>query len=194
MLFALLSRFSGLLIATLALPLLAQNALAVELPIDREFISSDQILGDAAVKEILKPVAEDCHPWRADLIVGLPLSLRLQRQIDGPFWWEIGASVYIIVPAVYTGLRFDIAPAKGKEDSFHIRPGVGVALTPGNLFDRWETRNSVGWLTGDVDFVWRHDWSNSISGEFGIKVGAVVPLIRDSFPMPRLAFIFGVQF
>lgn len=152
-------------------------------------------VGDAPAAAILKEVDPESHPWRADLIVGLPLSLRIQRQLTGPLWMEVGVSVYIVVPAAYAGLRLDIPFASGKADSFHVRPGLGFGVTGTNSFDSWLNGGSVTWAIGDVDFVWRHHWSERMSGEFGIKLGVIAPLnVHDTFPLPRAALIFGVQF
>ena len=145
---------------------------------------------------MFKHVDADAAPWRADFLIGLPIGLRVQRHIAGPLWLEAGASVYLNVPAVFTAARFDFEMASAKADSFHIRPGGGVGLTGGHSTRDWNEGRNTLWLTGDVDFVWRHRWREGVFGEFGFKLGVVAPVGNGDwwFALPRAALICGVQF
>ena len=158
------------------------------------FLDQPRSAGDAPSAAIFQADPPDA-PWRFDLIVGLPVSLRVQRQISGSWWWEIGASLYLNVPAAYTAIRFDMPMEINGYNSVHVRPGLGVAVTGAHTFENWDNGNSVFWATGDVDVVWRHCWSEGIYGEFGFKLGMVFPVnVSQPFPMPRAALIFGIQF
>ena len=129
------------------------------------------------------------------MLIGLPVGLRVQHQLAGRLWWEVGGSLYIVVPAFFGGLRMDFQTITEKADSFHIRPGLGVGITGAHTFDDWDRGKTVFWATGDVDFVWRHRWGGEMFGEFGFKLGLVAPTnVRNPIVMPRAALIFGIQF
>jgi len=54
---------------------------------------------------MLRPPNPEDHPWRADLLLGLPVGVRVQRHVIGALWLEAGASLYVIVPAGYADGR-----------------------------------------------------------------------------------------
>lgn len=153
------------------------------------------LLADAPVATIFQPAGADDAPWRASFLAGLPFGIRVERHVVGPLWLEAGASLYLIVPAAYVAARFDLRITAIGDDSFHVRPGIGFGIASARDFDHWGDDRRFGWGIGDVDFVWRRRWRKGLYGEFGFKLGVLVPtIVRDAIPMPRAALLFGVQF
>jgi hypothetical protein len=153
------------------------------------------VLADTPAAAMFAPVEPAGCPWRADVLVGLPMGVRIQRHFLGPLWLEAGASLYLVIPAAYGAARFDIRVSDVDGESFHVRPGAGLGVTPRNSIGDWDDDRTVLWATGDVDFVWRHQWRKGLYGEFGFKLGVLFPTNgADPIPIPRAALLFGVQF
>jgi hypothetical protein len=118
--------------------------------------------------------------WGIDLMLGLPAGVRLFCELGAPTHWlpevEAFAGLYIIVPMVGGGLRWQCTPLCGECNALVVRPG----------FDGYVLENpfygSEGWFGGgphyqgmaatDVDLVWQHWFDRHWSGEIGLKVGA----------------------
>ena len=120
----------------------------------------------------------------------------MQRRVAGRLWIEAGASVYVIVPAAFAAARLDFKLTSVGDDSFHVRPALGAAVTPGVALGGTSVAGTTMWGTADIDFVWRRHRREGWFGEFGFKIGAVVPVGVGSHPfvMPRIALLFGWQF
>ena len=153
------------------------------------------LVADAPAAAMFTPVEPAEYPWRANFVAGLPMGIRVQRHFLGPLWLEAGASLYIVIPAAYGAARFDLKVSEVGGESFHIRPGAGLGITPRNAIGTWDDDRTVLWATADVDFIWRSQWRKGLYGEFGFKLGVLFPTNgADPIPMPRAALLFGWQF
>lgn len=134
-----------------------------------------------------------------DVVFGLPIQLRLQRQVaETRAWIEGGLALYVIVPSFFAGVRFDGVLHQGERDGLIVRPGIDVYYSPirGNdfLFGRYE---GLGVLAADIDMIWRHRWNNGICGNIGVKLGCGVGTRfgdGGAFPVPILGFTMGLAY
>lgn len=140
----------------------------------------------------------DCGRWRTDIVFGLPIAVRVQRQVtDTGLWIEGGAAVYGFVPSVFVGARFDARIYEGRDNSWFVRPGVDMYFSPisgdgGWLFPRF---NGMAALTVDADLSWQHRWADRLHGNLGLKLGLGVGVAgRSVFPLPILGLTYGLQY
>jgi hypothetical protein len=144
------------------------------------------------------------HPWSIDLLLGTQTGLRAKRFFDGEkgYGWMIEASAgldYVLFPFLGGGLRYGFAPYQGRYNSFSISPGVDLHAVA-NPF-----HNVGGWFGGgptgfglvnyDVDLSWRHVYTDSCSGELGLKLGAATPIgkVRHG-TLPVVSIWAGIRF
>lgn len=136
-------------------------------------------------------------PWHFDLIVGLPVAVRLQRQFCESGWVEGGVSLYGPVPGFFAGLRADTRLIEGRRNLILVRPGVDAYYSPIRDSGGWlfPEVNGIGAVIGDFEFVWHHHWSDHFQGSFGLKLGCGIGIISGGvFPVPIGGLVFGCQF
>jgi hypothetical protein len=136
-------------------------------------------------------------PWHFDLIVGLPIALRLQRRFGESGWVEGGVSLYGPVPGIFAGLRADTRLIEGRRNLILVRPGVDAYYSPIQDSGGWffPEVNGIGAVVGDFEFVWHHHWSDRFQGTFGLKLGCGIGIISGGvFPVPILGLVVGGQF
>ncbi|MGL6072795.1 MAG: hypothetical protein ACRC8S_01410 [Fimbriiglobus sp.] len=135
-----------------------------------------------------------------DVLLGLPIAFRAQHQIGGTRGWiEGGVALYVIVPSVFAGVRFDGIHHCHQKDGFYVRPGIDVYYSPirgdGFLFGHIRGMAAV---VADVDITWCRQWSDRMGGHIGMKIGCGIgaDLGGDSnlFPVPILALTMGLHF
>jgi hypothetical protein len=140
------------------------------------------------------PVAENTGPLDAvlsagpapsqpsstvDLILGLPTGFRFQRPVDDDRMWHLEGFVglELIYPIVGGGLRRRYEPLRGEHDALVVAPGFDAYLMY-NVF--WHSDFPffsggpplAGLFTADVDFLWRHNFSECCQSQLGFKLGA----------------------
>ena len=136
--------------------------------------------------------------WRADVILGLPVALRLSRRLgESRAWVEGGAAVYVVIPSVFAGLRFDGVLHRSAADGLMLRPGVDAYYVP--IYGRdWlfgDYRHGLGVVALDFECVWHHKWSERFAGSVGTKFGCGVGWThRSVFPVPVLGVTMGLEF
>jgi len=148
-------------------PLLDATPTLVELP-------------DAPVEETL----------RVSFDIGIPTGVRVQaRLFHSPFWAEVGAGVYLIVPFVSTALRCDLRLYEDRRNSFAVRPSLSATFVP---FD--DIYYGFG---GDVEFIWQHRFPNRMITDLGFRLGATAIQERHEsrwFAAPVATVVFAIQF
>ena len=139
--------------------------------------------------EVLDPAR-----WQVDLLLGAPVSLRVQRQIgDSKVWGEAGAGLYIVWPMVYAGLRVDAKMFESRRHEVLFRPGVDVAWV--YSYRIFESDRTVGFLLADADFVWRRKSTDGGATEIGLKLGVAAPVTRGAKGVfPIVALLYGFSF
>jgi hypothetical protein len=119
------------------------------------------------------------NAWGIDLVLGLPAGIRVFHELGPPAYLvpelEAFAGLYLIVPMVGGGLRWQLAPLSGESNALILRPGVDGYLVENPFY------HSAGWFSGgphytglvaaDVDLVWQHHFDRYWCGELGFKVG-----------------------
>ncbi len=140
----------------------------------------------------------DADSIRVDLVLGLPTAVRVQARLgDTRLWVEGGAAVYVIVPSVFVGLRYEGLLHRSATDALVVRPGLDVYYVP--IYGRdWlfgDYRHGVGVVTADFDMAWHHRWTDAVSGNVGIKLGCGVGVTHGGvFPVPIVGVTLGLQF
>lgn len=184
--------FTLLLVLSLGAP--AQDVIleSLDRP-SRPVYAADGLMPSDKQSEVL-----DCGRWRTDIVFGLPIALRVQRQVlDAGLWAEGGVALYGFIPSVFVGARFDGRIFEGRNNSWYARPGIDLYYSPirgkgGWLFDSF---NSVTALTVDSDLTWQHRWGERVHGNLGLKVGMGVGFAgRNVFPVPILGLTCGLQY
>ena len=142
--------------------------------------------------------AGDDDSIRVDLVLGLPTALRVQaRWRDTRIWVEGGAAVYVILPSVFVGLRYEGLLHRSATDALLVRPGLDVYHVP--IYGRdWlfgDYRHGVTVVAADFDMAWHHRWTQAVTGNVGIKLGCGIGATRGSlFPVPIVGVTLGFQF
>ena len=135
---------------------------------------------------------------RIDLVLGLPTALRVQARLgDTKVWAEGGAAVYVVVPSVFVGLRYDGLLHRGPADALLARPGLDVYYVPvyGSDWLFGNYRHGIGVVAADFDMAWHHRWSDAVSGNVGIKLGCGVGVTESRVvPVPIVGVTLGLQF
>src|SRR5262245_10899404 len=143
--------------------------------------------------------------WSADLLLGLPTGVRLQRSLgpDPDSWLVEGfLGLEAIVPVAGLGVRRPMTYWSGPEDAIVISPGADLYL--GALpftFSFWGESSSgvlgLAMIALDVDLVWRHTWFDAAEGELGLKLGAGALGGNFGFfpaPFPVASVFLGCRF
>ncbi|QEL15204.1 hypothetical protein [Limnoglobus roseus] len=190
--FRLAATLTVLLLASIRGP--AQDVLLEAL--DRQpqpVYAADGLLATEKPREVINP-----GRWRTDIVFGLPIALRVQRQItDAGLWAEGGVALYGFIPSVFVGARFDGRIFEGRRNSWYARPGVDVYYSPIHDSGSWLSRpfNSIGAITVDSDLSWQHKWSEQVHSNIGLKVGMGVAFAgRNVWPVPILGLTCGLQY
>jgi hypothetical protein len=188
------------LLVTLTRSALAQPPGESQAPIT----SSDVLLNTPSGRE---------SQWRADLLFGLPLGVRLQRRLgQSRFWAEVGGGLFVISPNLYIGLRSDGTLWDTGRHSVQARPGLVTAYNFGydlepqrstwSLFANDRVSN-FGYTAIDCDFSWRARWSDRLHGELGLKLGLGIAYSLegnanskslDLIPVPLIAITLGLNY
>lgn len=134
-----------------------------------------------------------------DVVFGLPIQLRLQHRVaETRAWIEGGLALYVVVPSVFAGVRFDGVLHQSERDGLIVRPGLDVYYSPIRgkdfLFGRYD---GLGVLAADVDMVWRHRWKNGLCGQVGVKFGCGIGTRFGGdgiFPVPILGITMGLAY
>lgn len=144
------------------------------------------------------------HPWSIDLLIGTETGVRFKRFFNNEkgYGWmgELYLGLdYVFFPAAGAGLRYGIAPWMGRFNVVSVSPGVNIQALA-NPF-----ANSGGWFGGgpsgfglliaDFDVSWRHVYTDSFSGELGVKlgVGATLGNVQRGV-LPIVSFYAGFRF
>lgn len=140
----------------------------------------------------------DCGRWRTDIVFGLPIALRAQRQIgDKGIWAEGGLALYVVVPSVFLGVRFDGKIYEGERNAWYTRPGVDVYYSPVRDSGGWFNRpfSNILAITVDNDITWRRKWTDRLYGHLGLKAGIGVAIAGGNvWPVPVLGITCGFQY
>jgi hypothetical protein len=178
--------------------LLTTGVVQAEEPATIGYAANDGLLpARPAATEVITPVL-DTNRVELDILFGLPVALRLQRQIgESRAWVEGGLALYVFIPSVFVGMRFDGLLHRGERDGLHLRPGVDVYYSPihGDSWF-WGNFNGLAALCADVDMVWRHQWGQHLCSQIGVKLGVGLGsnLNNNLFPLPILGFTMGLEF
>ena len=140
------------------------------------------------VQENHMPVFEPPYPpqtlrsrclWSADLLVGVPTGVRLQRVLseDNDRAWlaEGFLGLELIFPMVGGGVRRRLVSWSGECDCLCFSPGLDAYYIHnstrhgGGLFGGGP--EAFGMVTVDTDMHWRHAWTERLEGDLGLKVG-----------------------
>jgi hypothetical protein len=149
---------------------------------------------------LFEPVVYESEPlWRADLLIGAPTGLRLQRQLDHRrLWAEFGAGFYLAWPTVFAGIRSEGPMFNSHSDLLSVRPGITAFYLQG-----WEERHGRYWdgietammVALDFDLSWRHRWSSHFHTTLALKLGAGVAFYeRDAFVLPLAGLSLGFNY
>ena len=140
----------------------------------------------------------DAGRWRTDVVFGLPIALRAQRQVtDAGLWVEGGVALYVFIPSVFVGARFDGRIFEGRDNAWYARPGVDLYYSPIHGHGGWlfPSFNGITSFTVDSDLTWQHRWGERVYGNVGLKVGLGVGFAgRNVFPVPILGLTCGLQY
>lgn len=165
-------------------------------PLDRQ--PRPVYVADGLLAADKRPEKVDAGRWRTDLVVGLPIAVRVQRQVtDAGLWVEGGGALYGFIPSVFVGARFDGRIYEGPRNGWYARPGVDVYYSPirgsgGWLFDSFR---GIGVVAVDSDLTWQHRWSDRVHGNLGLKVGLGVGVAgRYVLPVPILGLTCGLRY
>ena len=141
-----------------------------------------------------RPAQEPWPSWRADVVAGLPLTVRVQGRVaDLPLWLEGGGGLFIVVPTAFAGVRAELDRGLTERHGLVARPGVDGYYLPPTTFGQLGSSEATGLLSADVDLVWRYRWAGRLGSEFGVKVGiGYLPKERMAFPVAGL--LFGIGF
>lgn len=145
-------------------------------------------------------IAYESEPlWRADLLIGAPTGIRLQRQLDHRrLWAEFGAGFYLAWPTVFAGVRTEGPMFHGHSDLLSVRPGLTAFYLQG-----WEERHGRHWheiesvmmVALDFDLSWRHRWTSHFHSTLALKLGAGVAFYeRDAFVLPLAGLSIGFNY
>lgn len=118
--------------------------------------------------------------WSADLLLGLPTGVRLQRTLDeddhGAWFAEGFVGLEFIFPMVGGGARRGLTAVCGGRDALCVNPGLGAYLliNPLSGMDGFFGGGPTlgGLIAADVDLVWRHAFGECSEGHLGLKLGA----------------------
>ena len=139
-----------------------------------------------------------CNPWSVDFLIGIPTGIRVQRFFDSEknYGWmgEAFVGTELNYLGVGGGLRYATIPWAGEKNSFSINPGIDYYWFAG---DTWGEATSFGVIAVDADFVWRHVYSERVSGNIGLKIGfGIFHHNRDflPFPLPVFSWFAGLRF
>ena len=141
---------------------------------------------------------DDDDSIRLDLVLGLPTAVRAQARLGGTkLWVEGGAAVYVVIPSVFVGLRYDGLLHRSASDTLLVRPGLDAYYV--TVYSRdWRSghyRNGVGVAAADFDLAWHHRVTDAVSGNVGLKLGCGVGVSHGFvFPAPILGVTLGLQF
>jgi len=162
------------------------------------FPTADGLFNAPAHSAAAAPALVGDDAVRIDLVLGLPTALRAQARLgDTKVWAEGGAAVYVVIPSVFVGLRYDGLLHRSASDTLLVRPGLDVYYVT-VYSDDWRSgryRNGIGVVAADFDIAWQHRWTDAVSGNVGIKLGCGVGVTHGFvFPAPILGVTMGLQF
>ena len=144
--------------------------------------------------------ASDSPPaWHADLLLGFPLGVRIQRNVgESPWLCEGFVGLAGISPTVGAGVRRQFVVVQGASNALLINPGVDGYL--GLVVDLSGVGNAMGggqgnsgpagYLAGDVDLIWVHEPGRGCETRLGVKLGAGVGRL-GVLPVASLFFGWG---
>jgi hypothetical protein len=144
--------------------------------------------------------AEPADPtrWRADVVVGLPTAVRVQRRAgDTRVWFEGGGSTYLAAGGVFAGVRCDGGLFEGRRNLVLVRPGLDVYYSPVSGGGGWLVRryHGIGAAVLDFDLHWQYRWDDRFHSSAGLKLGLGPGLVGGVVvPVPVLGLILGCQF
>jgi hypothetical protein len=134
-------------------------------------------------------------PWTADVLVGVPLGLRVEGALNPQSQCIVSVEgvigTYLIFPTAGVGLRWSWRDQAGPHSSFQVRPGVDLyGIEFFFPFDRIFTA-TLGVVTVDLEAVWRHAFGEHLDGELGLKLGGGVAFANGACGFLPIAGIFG---
>jgi hypothetical protein len=147
--------------------------------------------------------------WGANLLLGLPTGVRLQKELDsGPdpaFVLEGFVGLFVVLPTVGGGIRYRCSPIQGRTDCLFLSPGVDayVLFYPSHReSDGWFSDNPpnefgpqvFGLVSVDVDCAWQHRFGRHADGELGVKLGGGVSLSQPSGFLPLVGIYGGIRY
>jgi hypothetical protein len=139
-------------------------------------------------------------PWHMDLLFGLPLGVRAQRDIgDTPWVCEGFLGLVLINPSVGAGLRRRCVLYQGETRSFMVNPGVDAYLSAiadfsgiGNAMGGGGGGGGTGgFFSADVDLIWSHAGACGSDSRLGVKLGGAV---GTGGALPIASFFLGWSF
>lgn len=142
--------------------------------------------------------------WSADVLVGLPTGVRLQRvlseEADRAWLVEGFFGLEVIFPMVGGGIRRRLVSWSGECDSLCFSPGVDAYYLHnsfrhgGGLFGGGP--DGFGFVTVDTDMHWKHAWTQRFEGDVGLKVGLGLVLGNEDrwAIFPVLSVYLGCHF
>ena len=141
-----------------------------------------------------EPATAEPPSGSLDFVLGFPSQIRYQHPVPPGLRVEAGVSLWLIVPDVFAGVRFDLPLYRTPKRLVAIRPGVDARCLIGNT--AWPL------VSADVDLVYQRVWSGGTVTDFGLKLGAVYTFTQDdprswfSIPpvLPVAGVFFGVRF
>jgi hypothetical protein len=135
-----------------------------------------------------------------DLILGLPTGFRFQRPVDDDRRWHLEGFVglELIYPIAGGGFRRRYEPLAGESDALIVAPGFDAYLMY-NVF--WHSDFPffsggpplAGLFTADVDFLWRHSFTECCQSQLGFKLGAGVGYGARWGPVPVASVFTGIR-
>jgi hypothetical protein len=195
---------NALLIALLALPgwgcQVSTDMLAA--PATRTPITGLVPDSDLVVEAAPLPGPPPDNPWAIDFLLGLPIEVRLQRDLlsnNGRALVVEGfAGLEAIFPEVGGGIRYRLPLRLNSQNALVIAPGADAHLL-GNPFHEGSGFLSGGpatipLLTLDTDLMWQHAFSEHSEGEFGVKVGAGAASADRTVIIPVVSVFSGWRF
>lgn len=160
----------------------------------------------SAAAILTEPAPARCGcEWRADLLVGVPTGLRVQKQLgESRVWLEGGAGAYLILPTVFAGIRTEGRIVETKHHMLSVRPGLDVYYMQGYDYQSdyaryrlYDTGHVPTYVTPalDFDFEWRLRWAEQFHSTCGLKLGCGVAISHDrSFVVPIAALTVGFNY
>jgi hypothetical protein len=153
-----------------------------------------------ALPEAVPPKTISENHLSLDLLLGLPIALRLQHRLgETRASIEGGVALYVVIPSVFAGMRFDAVLHRGENDGISLRPGIDIYYSP--IQRVWSVDgNSSGMIAicPDIDFVWRRRVSEHVCGQVSVKVGmgfgASLGGSGSILPVPVIGLSFGLEF